>query len=60
MGPELSTLSEYLIALLLGSSFIIYTLHNVSVLGPCIHINDSGLFAWISMTVFVSKLFYYM
>ena len=27
-----------------------YTLHNVSVLGLCLRIHDSGLFAWISQT----------
>ena len=25
-------------------------LHNLSVLGLCVQINDSGLFAWISLT----------
>ena len=30
----------------------IYTLHNLSVLGLCLRINDSGgLFAWIGLTV---------
>ena len=30
--------------------FMIYTLHNLSVLGLCLRIHDSGLFAWISQT----------
>ena len=29
---------------------MIYTLQNVSVLGLCLRIHDSGLFAWISQT----------
>ena len=28
--------------------FIVYTLPNLSVVGLCLRINDSGLFAWIS------------
>ena len=30
--------------------FIYYILLNLSVLGLCLRINDSGLFAWISLT----------
>ena len=47
---------EHLISLPLGRSrgypFIIklYTLQNWSVLGLCLRINESGLFAWISLT----------
>ena len=55
-GRKCSLFSEYLISLPLGTSwfhpFIIYTLHNLSVAGLCLCINDSGLFA------FVLDLFY--
>ena len=43
---------EHLISLPFGSSrfhpFMIYTLQNLSVLGLCLRIDDSGLFSWIS------------
>ena len=52
---KLSLFPEHLISLPLGSSrfypLMIYTLHNLSVLGLCLRIHDSGLFAWISQTV---------
>ena len=54
VGQEMFTLSGNLISLPLGSSwlhpFIIYTLLDVSVLGLCLRIGDSGLSAWISLT----------
>ena len=34
-----------------------YALHNLSVLGLCLRINDSGLFAWISLTALPSTYF---
>ena len=37
--------------------YIIYALLNVSVLGLYLRINNSGLFAWISLTA-VLELFY--
>ena len=36
----------------------VYTLLNLSVLGLCLRINDSSLFAWFSLDCFVSDLFY--
>ena len=53
---------ERLISLTLGSSwlhlFIIYTSQNVSILRLRLWINDSGLFAWISLTALSQDLFY--
>ena len=44
---------EHLLSPQLGSSwfhpFIIYALHNLSVWGLCLRINESGLFAWINL-----------
>ena len=49
-----SLLPQHLISLPLGSSrfypLMIYTLQNLSVVGLCLRINDSGLFACISQT----------
>ena len=36
---------------------MIYTLQNLSVLGLCLRIHDSGLFAWISQTAFSRTYF---
>ena len=64
-GRKCSLFPEHLISLPLGNSwfhrFIIYTLHNLSVLGLCVRINDwfvcLDLFAWISLTALSWTLF---
>ena len=56
-GRKWSLFSEHLISSLWGvhdvthSLYTHYILLNLSVLGLCLRINDSGLFAWISLTV---------
>ena len=46
-------------------NYIHYILLNLSVLGPCLRINDSGLFAWISLTAlsrtyFICNMYLYL
>ena len=52
-GQEMLTFPEHLISLPLASSilypFIIYTLHNLSVLGLCLRIKD-WFVCWINLT----------
>ena len=40
------------------SLYIQYILLNLSGLGPCLQINNYGLFAWISLAVLSRDLFY--
>ena len=65
-GRQCSLFPEHLISLPLGSSwfthsiYIPYILLNLSVLGLCLRINRSGLFAWISRTAFLSRMYFIM
>ena len=59
-GRKRSLFPEHLISLPLGCSwfhpFIIYTSHNLSVLRLRVRINDSSLFAWISLWISLTAL----